>query len=359
MTSDASSADLGREIRAVGPGPEAGELRTAYLELLKLSLCDLVGAATRQVTTTGDGRAFSRELTGDQIKWRAEGKDWPQNALTMVGLRRLDDLQKCVESVVAHRVEGDLIEAGSWRGGASLLMRATLDALGAGGRTVWVADSFQGFPLPEAEGDSEDRDFDREMSAREHLAAPLDEVKGYFARFGCEYGVRFLPGFFEETLPGLRGQCWSVIRLDGDTYKATRLALEVLYPGLSAGGYVTIDDYTPYVPMCRRAVDDFRREHGITEPIEQIDFSGARWRRESRPKAPTRVASEPSAVLPARTAAPRTGIAIPTARELELGDEVAAQEARLAAAEAELERLRRSPFAGPWAWLRARRAAQG
>jgi hypothetical protein len=348
-----------REIRATGAGADREALRAAYLELLKLALCDLVGAATRTVTTTGDGRLFSRELTADQLEWRAGGKDWPQNALTMVGLTRLDDLQRCVESVVADGVEGDLIEAGSWRGGASILMRATLDALGAQDRTVWVADSFQGFPEPEAAGTADDRDLERDLSANEYLAAGLDDVRGYFARLGCADGVEFVPGFFEGTLAALRGRRWSLLRLDGDTYKATRVALEALYPGLSAGGYVTVDDYHhPYVPMCRRAVDDFRREHGIGEPIEQIDFSAGRWRRESEPEIPG--ASAPPQTPATRVVSPRTGAPIPTDRELQLGDEVAALEARLRAAESELERLRGSPFAGPSAWARrkARRGSQ-
>jgi O-methyltransferase len=357
MTSETSTGSSARAIRAAGPRPQPEAMRTAYLELLKLSLCDLVGAATRQVTTTGDGRPFSRELTGEQVEWRIEGKDWPENGLTMVGLRRLDDLQRCVESVVGEDVAGDLIEAGSWRGGASILMRAALDALGADHRTVWVADSFQGFPLPEAEGDAEDRELDRDLSAQEYLAAALEDVQGYFARFGCEEGVRFVPGFFEETLPGLRDRRWSVVRLDGDTYQATRVALEALYPGLSVGGYVTIDDYYhPYVPTCRRAVDDFRRERGITEPIERIDFSAGRWRREHDGEIAT--ASVPAA-RPARAPAPRTGATVPTDRELELVDEVAGLQARVAAAEAELERLRSSPLAGPLAWLKARRGPQG
>src|SRR5215216_1550899 len=171
-----------REIRAAGARPEGEALRTAYLDLLKLALCDLVGAATRTVTWTADRRIFSRQLTGDQIKWRAGGRDWPENALTMVGLRRLDDLQACVESVVRDRVEGDLIEAGAWRGGASILMRATLDTLGAEDRTVWVADSFRGFPAPEPEGDSEDRELHLHLSEYDYLAAPLEDVKEHFAR---------------------------------------------------------------------------------------------------------------------------------------------------------------------------------
>lgn len=340
-----------REIRAVGPRPDDERLRASYLELLKLGICDLVGASTQTISWTGDRRVFSRELTGDdQMAWRAAGRDWPLNALTMVGLRRLDDLQGCVESVVADGVDGDLIEAGAWRGGASILMRATLDTLGAHDRTVWVADSFQGFPAPEADGDEADRSLETEMnSASDYLAAPLETVRGYFDRFGCADGVRFVPGFFEDTMQELRGRRWSVVRLDGDTYKATWLTLEALYPGLAPGGYLVLDDYC-FLPACRRAADDFRREHDITEPIEQIDWNGARWRRESgTPISVKRTAGTPapsSRAASRRKARERSSERIPTGRELELSDELAALKTRLRTLEAELKRQRGSPLGG-------------
>ena len=138
-----------RAISATGPGPDPESLRTAYLDLLKLSLCDLTGSGTVSVGRSRRGRMFRRELTGEDRKPRVVGLDWPLNGLTMVGLSRLDDLQRCVESIVGDGIEGDLIEAGAWRGGASMLIRATLDSLGATDRTVWVADSFQGFPEPD------------------------------------------------------------------------------------------------------------------------------------------------------------------------------------------------------------------
>jgi O-methyltransferase len=359
MSVEASTEIPNREIRAGRPRPALDALRASYLDLLKLSLCDLTGAATLTVSWTGDRRVFSRELTGeDQLAWRAAGRDWPLNALTMVGLRRLDDLQSCVETVVREGVEGDLIEAGSWRGGASILMRATLDALGADERTVWVADSFQGFPAPEADGVSEDRELEADMSGLDFLAPSLGEVRANFARFGCEEGVNFVPGFFEETMPSLGGRQWSVIRLDGDTYKATRLTLEALYPGLAVGGYLISDDYA-FLPACRRAVDDFRRERDITEPIEQIDFNGGRWRRE-RPEPAGGNGAESAGVSVSVTGAPRavserSGTTIPTGRELQLADEVEALKARLQAAESQLEALKDSPFAGPAAWWARRR----
>jgi O-methyltransferase len=271
-----------RPIRAHGPGPGTAQLRDAYLDLLKLALSDLTGVGTESVVMTIDGEGLmSHESTPEELDYRACGKHWPRRGLTMVGLQRLDDLQRCVESLVAEGVEGDLIEAGVWRGGASILMRATLDTFGAADRTVWVVDSFSGFPGPAAEA-SPPRGR-RDLSHFDFLAVPLEEVRANFERFGLQEGVRFVPGLFEETMPKLLGGRWSLIRLDGDTYGATRVTLESLYPGLSAGGYLIVDDYE-LLPECKRAVDEYRAEHGITEPIEPVDWTCVRWRRESAPE---------------------------------------------------------------------------
>jgi O-methyltransferase len=335
----------GRDVRAARPRPGAESMRAAYLELLKLALCDLVGASTLSVTKSGhgretDGRIFSRELSGDELGLRSKGVDWPWNGLTMVGLTRLDDLQRCVESVVADGVDGDLIEAGAWRGGASILMRATLDSLGADDRAVWVADSFRGLPPPDQERFPEDRELD--LSRFDYLAVPVEEVRGYFARFGCERGVRYLEGFFADTLPTLRGHRWSVVRLDGDTYESTWVGLDSVYPGLSAGGYAIVDDYL-LIDECRRAVDDYRREHGITEPLEEVDWTSVRWRRESEASPRGNGRAEPAAApAPAAVGSEqrRERAQIPTERELELERQVAA--------------LRRGRW--PMRWVRRARA---
>jgi hypothetical protein len=298
-----------REPRALTPGADAESLRAAYLSLLKLALCDLAGTSTISVGAMPDGTVMSRELRGEARKMRIAGLDWPLQGLTMVGLDRLDDLQRCVESVVADGVEGDVIEAGSWRGGASILMRATLDSLGDE-RTVWVADSFEGFPS------------DTSLEAYDFLAAPLDDVQASFARLGCDRGVEFVPGFFEATLPPLTGRRWAIVRLDADTYEPTRLALRCLYPGLAPGGYLILDDYGAF-PECRRAVEEFRAEFGIEEPIEQIDATGARWRRES--SAPIEIEVEPGPVPRSMTRERATHV--PTEREVELERALAAAEA--------------------------------
>lgn len=352
--------EVAKDPQARGPGADAESLRAAYLDLLKLCLCDLTGPGTMSVARTQQGHVMYRELTGVQRRLRAVGMDWPLHGLTMVGLERLDDLQACVESVVRDGVAGDLIEAGSWRGGASLLMRATLDTLGAEDRTVVVADSFQGFP--EAPGDlAEGYDLSLDLAGCDFLAVPLEEVKENFSRFGCERGVSFIPGFFQDTLPALAGRKWSIIRLDGDTYEAVWTGLESLYAGLSLGGYVVVDDYLA-LDRCREAIDDYRREHGITEPLEQIDWCGSRWRKETEAASPKRDTVGPAAGTPPPRAVSRAArTRVPGIEEVALGEEIERLHERLAAAEAEVRRLTASPIAGPRTWLgrRLREARRG
>jgi O-methyltransferase len=263
-----------RDPHARGAGEDAESLRVAYLDLLKLGLCDLIGTTSVSSGRTAEGTVEDRVISGDDRRWRAAGMDWPRHGLTMVGLARLDDLQACVETVVKDGIEGDLIEAGSWRGGAALLMRATLDSLGAGDRSVAIADSFQGFPAPEATDDGDVGD----LSMFDFLAVPVDEVRATFERLGYASGVEFVPGFFADTMPTLPARPWAVARFDVDAYDATRLALEAICPHVSPGGYVIIDDYGAY-DECRRAVDDYRTARGIDAPLEEVDWTGVRWRR--------------------------------------------------------------------------------
>jgi O-methyltransferase len=343
-----------RSPHAAGPTADSAGLRRAYLDVLKLCLCDLGGTTTTSVARTIGGDVMSRELSGDQRRFRSAGLDWPMHGLTMVGLARLDDLQRCVEDVVRDGVAGDVIETGSWRGGASMLMRATLDSLGERDRTVWVADSFQGFP--DVGGDLQaGYDLEADLAGCDFLAVPLEEVKASFARFGLERGVTFVPGFFQDTLPTLPPRRWAIARLDGDSYDATRLALDVLYPNLAEGGYLIVDDYLP-LDQCREAVDDFRREHGITAPIEHVDWSGVRWRREDAPAPlPDADPHTAPAVAPAANGAIRAvdrgpRARVPAVEEVALRQEVAELRTRLDAAAREIEALRSHPLRAARAW---------
>ncbi len=205
------------------------------------------------------------------------GGDWPSEAETMIGMQRLRQFGLAVGQAVAESVEGDVLEAGVWRGGACILARGALEALSDPTRKVWVADSFRGLPKPDPgrypadEGDPHWTFTD--------LIVGRPEVEANFARYGLlDERVRFLEGWFEDTLPSAPIERLAVLRIDGDMYGSTTQALEALYPRLSPGGFCIVDDYGA-IAGCRAAVDDFRRRHGVTEPIEQIDWTGIVWRK--------------------------------------------------------------------------------
>ena len=220
----------------------------------------------------------------DRTDARQEGRDWPLEAETMVGLKRLDNLRNCVTSVIRNGIPGDLIETGVWRGGSSIFMRAILKAYGDTSRKVWLADSFRGLPPPDParypvdEGDT--------LWKYSELAIPMEQVKANFSRYGLlDDQVAFLPGWFRDTLPTAPIERLAVLRLDGDLYESTMEALVALYPKVSAGGFVIVDDYG--LPTCRAAIEDFRLAQGITDPIQLIDWTGAFWQRSTADRGAT------------------------------------------------------------------------
>ena len=210
-------------------------------------------------------------------KAREEGTEWPRTAHTMIGLRRLGNIQLCVQDVLRRKVPGDLIETGVWRGGATIFMRAILKAHGDTRRKVWVADSFQGLPRPDAS--NYPHDAGDTLYSYEQLAIPLERVRDNFALYGLlDAQVAFLKGWFRDTLPAAPIERLAVARLDGDMYESTMDALVHLYPKLSIGGYLIVDDYG-CIPACRQAVEDYRHAHRIEDTILQIDWTGVYWQR--------------------------------------------------------------------------------
>jgi O-methyltransferase len=211
-----------------------------------------------------------------QPEARAEGRDWPLFAYTMVGAKRLANVRRCVEQVLRNDVPGDLFETGVWRGGCSIYMRALLQVHGVTDRSVWLADSFEGMPKPgpidQAVGGQ------RDLSEEKYLKCSVESVQANFQRFGLLDGqVKFLKGWFNESLPKAAVKTIAVLRLDADLYHSTRDALDSLYGKLSPGGFVIVDDYYAW-EGCRRAVDEFRAERKIDAAIEPIDWTGAFWR---------------------------------------------------------------------------------
>jgi hypothetical protein len=117
--------------------------------------------------------------------------------------------------------------------------------------------------------------------AYNNLAVGLEEVKRNFPAYGLLDGqVRFLKGWFKDTLPTAPIGILALMRLDGDFYESTKDGLESLYDRLAIGGYVIIDDYgEDSWTYCRKAVDEFRSEREIIDPLIAVDSKCSFWRR--------------------------------------------------------------------------------
>jgi hypothetical protein len=273
---------------ATVPGAEAPEPIERYLDLVKRVLLredfDPVPGPLDPAIVAPWKRPFVRVLQRGFAR-RGIQLTVPSRAVhvvgeTMIGRARLDNLQHCVEDVLRDGVPGDLVETGVWRGGAGILMRAVLAAHEVPDRCVWLAHSFAGFPDVEQRSNDLDRSSDFTSGLGDEIfRVTVDDVRRNFSRFALlDDQVRFLEGWFANTLPSAPIERIAVLRLDGDLYASTWDALTALYERVSAGGFVIVDDYGTY-EACRAAVDTFRQERAITDEVTPIDGDGVFWRR--------------------------------------------------------------------------------
>jgi len=249
-------------------------VRRLYTDLLIRSLSNMIyGDPPLPPLTAGREQAYSPKV-------RKIGRDWPSIAHTMVGLARLENLRDLAQAAIDKNIPGDFIETGVWRGGCCILMRGVLAANLITDRKVYVADSFAGLPRPNPAKYPEDEE-DKLYTYKE-LAVSVEQVKANFAAYGLlDDKVVFVQGFFQDTLPKLDAGPLALIRLDGDMYESTIVALDALYPRLSPGGFIIVDDYGN-IKACRQAVTDYRNCNMIDTPIQGIDWSGIWWQ---KPKA--------------------------------------------------------------------------
>lgn len=237
-----------------------------YLDLL---MATLTGLTPQQVVKEPQ-----------EVPFVYQGRRRPPQALTMIGYPRLWNLESALRDLHARDIPGDVLEAGVWKGGACLYMKAVLRVLGDTTRTLWLADSFHGgFPEP-------DRDrYPADAPITIHRTWRGQTERGYVETMFRGYGlmddrVKFLEGWFEETLPRAPIERLALLRCDGDMYSSTRQTLECLYDKVSVGGYVIMDDYG-CIEQSRQATDDFRRARGIVTPMQTIDWAGAYWIKEA------------------------------------------------------------------------------
>ncbi|NUO50187.1 MAG: macrocin O-methyltransferase [Polyangiaceae bacterium] len=263
------------------PDPNAG----MYLDLLRRTITREVVDDPGRVFAPRGGRLRSRlaravvallaerkltvvRQTHHTLEERLEGWGWPGQAESMSGSRRLEFLQRVIYVLEKDGIRGDFFEGGCWRGGAVILMLGALRALGIDDRKVWAADSFDGYPRPTDSSTAQDRLL---YDERGYFAISVEEFEANVRRFELmSDALVILQGYFDRSIPSADIKELALIRIDIDGYEGVHMILEHLYPKLSPGGFVLIDDYS--VAGARRAVDEHLAKHApeaVLRPIPQ------------------------------------------------------------------------------------------
>lgn len=214
---------------------------------------------------------------------------WTCRPYTMTPITRMYALYQAVRYLDLHDVPGAIVECGVWRGGSMMLAAMTLQQIGANHRDLMLFDTYEGQPAP-TEHDvtfTGSRATDRwneattagtldpeAIPAHLRALASLDEVRANLQATGYPMDrVTFVQGLVEETIPEQAPHDIALLRLDTDWYASTSHELRHLYPRVSDGGVVIIDDYG-FWQGAKAATDAYFQEHRIPMLLQRIDDSG-------------------------------------------------------------------------------------
>ena len=191
-------------------------------------------------------------------------------------------LLRAVDHVVRHRIPGALIECGVFTGGNIELMIRALQHLKIADRDIYAYDTFAGMPRPQAIDDEGlggairasweahrlDADGD---SGSTWMRASLEAVRERIGRLGYpKERIHFVKGLVEDTIPAVAPERIAILRLDTDFYSSTKHELRHLYPRLSPGGVLIIDDYGA-MPGSRIATDEYGTENDTRWLLHRVD----------------------------------------------------------------------------------------
>jgi O-methyltransferase len=201
---------------------------------------------------------------------------------TLTSVRRIVALCDAVRYVTRNQIPGDIVECGVWKGGSMMAIARTLMHAGDQSRHLYLFDTYEGMTAPS------DRDIsaqgrpasdmlkneDREDPQSVWCIAPIDQVRRAMDSVGYESSkVHFVKGRVEETLPSMAPERISLLRLDTDWYESTRHEMEQLFPRLSTGGVLIVDDYGHW-QGARQAIDEYIEANKLRILLHRIDETG-------------------------------------------------------------------------------------
>lgn len=197
-------------------------------------------------------------------------------AYTMVGIIRSYALYTAVKYIIRKDKKGHFAECGVWRGGSCMLICLLLKRHGITDRQIYLYDTFEGMTRPgDMDGEVEMLEWNRQQGrdgVNHWCLADEDEVRQNMNLTGYPIeNIHFIKGRVEDTIPSFLPQPLQLLRLDTDWYASTMHELKFLYPILSDGGFLIIDDYGAW-PGAKKAVDEYFADTPVC--LHRIDETG-------------------------------------------------------------------------------------
>ncbi len=193
---------------------------------------------------------------------------------TMTGIARVAALRQAVQYVAKSQIPGAIAECGVWKGGSMMAAAKTLLESRAGDRELFLFDTFEGMTDPtEVDTDLGGVQASHWMQESDKCCAGLDDVKRAMEMTGYDSArIHYVKGKVEETIPSHAPPRIALLRLDTDWYESTYHELVHLYPRLSLGGVLIIDDYGHW-QGARQAVDQYIAERKLKLLLNRIDYT--------------------------------------------------------------------------------------
>jgi len=203
-----------------------------------------------------------------------------RNPYTMTSPERVYCLIEAVRYVTRCGIQGAIVECGVARGGSMMAVASTLVRENASDRDLYLYDTFEGMPRPT----EHDKKWNGEPAAKKFARvargngsdwcrASIEEVMRNMQTTGYPANLcHYVKGSVEQTVPAVMPARIAILRLDTDWYESTRHELHHLYPRVTSGGVLIIDDYGEW-QGARRAVDEWLFS-GVPILLNRIDTTG-------------------------------------------------------------------------------------
>jgi len=172
------------------------------------------------------------------------------------------------ESIIVNNIPGDFVECGVWMGGSCMIMAEVMKHYNQP-RTIWMYDTYDGIPVPDAIDNNVDYGSLRDLFFEENRLdedgksswcyTSLYDVQLNMNSIEYPGKIEYVEGLVEDTIPQTIPEQIAMLRVDVDLVKPTKWIFKHMYPRLVSSGCLIVDDYGHF-PNLAASVDEYLQQ---------------------------------------------------------------------------------------------------